>query len=378
MKTKNYLLSIIFLIVLISINACSDKLSKQVQNSYLIKYDDLEKIDDKISHFLYVDDEGRVWYGNGQITKTGFYSDGLIRRKADLSFDNKFNTSDISKIGVIKYGHILAIHSGFLAIGYNDGFDDYMWDFGCKFNNADFVNCQTIIYNNLTGITSITYGNSSYFMGTGNGIYRMDIKDNRWNFERVYFDEMASSLNSVYDMYSNDGVIYASSVLNINNPISNIGYGILESSDNGNTWERTLVNDSIFYFAGSYEDKVYAYILHQNSFWTKRFNSKWELMSNLPVKKNRGNEQCDFHFTISKNGDIWGSCSLLTLEYRGGDFPSPEYFGAYLIKSQDNGRNWQIIDLDKQIKYVFDIKFLPSGYILLATDKGIFKKSMNN
>ena len=358
-----------------SINACGDKVSKKVQNSYSGKFNDLDKIDDKISHFLYVDDEGRVWYENGQNTKTGFYSDGLIRRKADLSFDNKLNMPDISKIGVIKYGHILAFRYEFLVMGYDEG---DMWDFGCKSNNITTVDCKTTIYNNLTGITSITYDNSSYFIGTDHGIYRMDIKDNRWTFERVYFDERASSLNSIYDMHNNKGVLFASAQMNINNSISNIGDGILESSDDGDTWERALVNDSIFYFAGSYDNKVYAYTLHQNFFWTKSFNSKWELVSNLPVKKNKGDEQCDFHFTISKKGDIWGSCSLLTLEYRGGDFPSPEYFGAYLIKSQDNGRNWQTIDLDKQIKYVFDVKFLPSGYILLATDKGIFKKSIND
>ncbi|MEK6946451.1 MAG: hypothetical protein AABX32_02490 [Nanoarchaeota archaeon] len=356
---------IIFMFIILSLvlSGCSNS-----EKNSTSKFNGLEKIDDSIHHFVYVDDGGGIWYGN----KNTFE---VTKLKNDLSFEKKYKIPGATEIGLLKDGKIWVFQNYLLAKSEDNG---ETWE--C-FTKENYVNCDTTRQEySFNLISSIISEIDSIFIGTYDGIYRS--KDQGASWERVYFDEKDPSLNHIFDIASHNGVLYASAILNVDNPASNIAYGVLESLDNGDTWERSLVNKSTFYFAGGYNDNVYAYTRDYNSlmftFWTKNSNENWRLTSYLPDIKDEGKGTCDFKFTTLKNGEIVGSCSLLVSEYRGGDFPSVDYLGAYLIRSHDNGNSWKTIELDNKIKYIFSLKVLNSGDILLSTDKGIFKMSLSS
>ena len=355
---KKYFHIFILLIVGIVFISCTNSGKNPVSGTF----NGLEKIDDSIAYFIYLDDEGGVWYGDKDKTE-------VKKLKNDLSLEKTYKMPG-AEIGLVKDGNIWAFQNYLLAKSENNG---ETWE--C-FSKENYLNCNTLRQDyNFSIISSIISDGGSIFIGTYNGIYRSRDQGTTW--ERIYFNEKDQSLNQVFDIISHNQTLYASAEMAVDDPMSNIRYGILESKDSGYSWERSLVNDSIFFFAGGFDDRVYAYSRPGNTplwaFWAKNSNEQWKLISYLPNIKEKGKGYCDFKFAISKTGDILGYCSLLVSEYKGGDFPSTDYLGVYLIKSHDNGNSWESIDIGDRINFVFDLRILNSGDILLSTDQGIFK-----
>lgn len=354
---KKYFNFFIFLTIGILLVSCTIPKKNPVPETF----NGLEKIDDAVSYFIYVDDGGGVWYSDKDKSE-------FTKLKNDLSFEKTYNRPSISKIGLVKDGKIWAFRNNLLA----KNEDGSTWE--C-YSKENFVNCNTNIYEyDFNSISSIEPKDNSIFIGTYNGIYRSTDQGGSW--QRVYFDENDQSLNEIFDILNHNGILYASAQMNLDDPYSNIGYGILESLDNGDTWKRSLVNRSTVYFVGGHDGNLYAYSRDYNFqwiFWTKNSNADWKLTSYLPDIKDEGKGNCDFKFTTLKNGEIFGSCSLLVSEYRGGDFPTIDYLGVYIIKSYDNGSTWKIIDFSNKMNYVFDLDVLNSGDVIMSTDKGIFK-----
>lgn len=341
----------LLLIALLAASACTE----------VNKDSPLELVDgSKVAYSLYVDAKGNVWYPQEY--------EGIAKLSSNLKIKNVLKSPLSNKIGLINNNRIFAFQLPLLAVS-DDGLT---WK--C-YSSSIYQNCNETIQTPFNGIRAMASNSNYLFLGTYQGIYR---SENGITWQPVYFDEQSSGRKAIYDMAQFDNKLFASA----NTFLEGAGVtnsdrtGIIESDDNGITWSNSLVNDSIFYFAGSDSNFLYAYDYTGSWFWKKSMDSKWQMVSYLPVKKVQGNEMCNFKFTVPDNGEIWGVCSLSTSEYKGGDFPTIDYKGVYLLNSRDQGMSWSLLDLNNDIKVVYDIKYLDSGYLLLATNLGIFKKSL--
>lgn len=339
----------------------------------------LSRVDKGSYRSLYLDESGEIWsLSQSSIVR---YNNALNKAK-EISLSKEVSNQMV-KILLTKGNTIwgTTTNGGVLL---KTGDEGKTWD--CILpKDTKMVFCDRNIGDiDLGTISSLIFTNNTYFVGAHYGIFKSNDEGNTW--QEVNTDKSQEATKSVRDLFTDGKNIYAF-IEDGKNQFGLKEEKFLISKDSGNTWQESNTasddTENQMHFAGlTKSGDLYAYSNSGNRKQNKREqklwkykNEKWEPVSNI-TPPDQGSSECglsgEIHFAMNSKDEIWATCSIVTSEYKGGDFPTVEYKGGFLLKSTDKGANWEAIDIGKKVKYIHDIAFLSNDVLLIASPEGLY------